>query len=546
MLKHLFVSNYALIDELSLDFDSGLTIITGETGAGKSILLGALRLVLGERADQKSVKNQDQKCVIEAHFDIAKLNLEPFFEANDLDYDAISILRREILPSGKSRAFINDIPVVLPVLNDLSSKLIDIHSQFETAELLKTEFQFNWIDIVANQTNLLLEFRNQLAEYHRNKSELLEIKNRKIEFEKEMDYNTFLFEELEQAQLENIEITALEDEQYQLENAEEIAANLSESIQFFDGEEFGIISGLNKVSSISKHFSTDLQSRIEAVKIEAKDIKDELNIALENLEINPSRLVEVQQTLNKINNLLQKHHALEVNDLIDIREDLNKKLEANLNLDIQISNLKKEIERLEIQLNTMASQISKNRQKVIPEMQLYIANAMSQLGMPNTRLAFNLEDAKDFNLFGKNTLDLKFSANKGIDPKSIDKAVSGGERSRLMLAVKEYVAKNQALPTLILDEIDTGVSGKIAESVGAIMFEASKNLQIIAITHLPQVAAYGHQHLKVKKSIENGTTLTLVTRLNKEERIQEIAQMLSGKNISNAAIEQAKQLLKIT
>ena len=546
MLKHLFVSNYALIDELSLDFDSGLTIITGETGAGKSILLGALRLVLGERADQKSVKNQDQKCVIEAHFDIAKLNLEPFFEANDLDYDAISILRREILPSGKSRAFINDIPVVLPVLNDLSSKLIDIHSQFETAELLKTEFQFNWIDIVANQTNLLLEFRNQLAEYHRNKSELLEIKNRKIEFEKEMDYNTFLFEELEQAQLENIEITALEEEQYQLENAEEIAANLSESIQFFDGEEFGIISGLNKVSSISKHFSTDLQSRIEAVKIEAKDIKDELNIALENLEINPSRLVEVQQTLNKINNLLQKYHALEVNDLIDIREDLNKKLEANLNLDIQISNLKKEIERLEIQLNTMASQISKNRQKVIPEMQLYIANAMSQLGMPNTRLAFNLEDAKDFNLFGKNTLDLKFSANKGIDPKSIDKAVSGGERSRLMLAVKEYVAKNQALPTLILDEIDTGVSGKIAESVGAIMFEASKNLQIIAITHLPQVAAYGHQHLKVKKSIENGTTLTLVTRLNKEERIQEIAQMLSGKNISNAAMEQAKQLLKIT
>ena len=545
MLTYLFVSNYALIDELSLDFDRGLTIITGETGAGKSILLGALKLVLGERADLKSVKNPEQKCVVEAHFDLSKLNIEAFFTENDIDFELITILRREILPSGKSRAFINDVPVVLNKLNELSTVLIDIHSQFETAELLKDSFQFAWIDAVAGQQSKVAEFSAELQNFNSKRKRLDELEKQRVQNQKDLDYNTFLFEELTAASLDGLSVENLENEQFRLENAEEIAANLSETIQLFENEEFGILNALNMVLTKSKAFPEDLKERLEAIRIESKDLNDELNATLDSTEINQERLIEVQQRLNTVNQLLSKHQVQQVEELISVREELNQKLLSGVEADSEASKLKKDIERTEKALDAKAKIISEGREKVIPLIEEEVAASMKKLGMPNSVLDFNLSEAGQFNAFGKNEIDLKFSANLGMVPKSIDKAVSGGERSRLMLAVKESVAKHQELPTLILDEIDTGVSGKIAESMGEIMAEAAANLQIIAITHLPQVAAFGNHHFKVMKYEKDNTVTTQVIPLDTDEKINEIAQMLSGKNVSTAAIAQAKQLLKI-
>ena len=543
MLTHLFVSNYALIDELSLDLSDGLTIITGETGAGKSILLGALKLVLGERADLKSIKSQENKCIVEAHFDISKLKLKPFFAENDLDYEDVSILRREILPSGKSRAFVNDVPVVLNVLNSLSSILIDIHSQFETANLLKESFQFDWVDAVANQQKDVADFYDQLQIFQLKQKELSSLEKQKAEFQKEFEYNSFLFEELTAAQLEDISFEELEAEQHLLENAEEIAANLSESIQVFENEEYGIILNLNQILNKSRTFPDALKQRIQALKIETNDVVTELNQYLEKLEINPEKLIEIQDRLNLVNQLFAKHQVQEINDLIDIREKLSQKLEDGFNVDSTITKLNKEISLLNQQLLDKAAVISAARQSVIPGIEREVVNSMKKLGMPNSVLKFNLQQTDDFNAFGRNKIDLKFTANKGMEPRNIDKAVSGGERSRLMLAVKESVAKHRELPTLILDEIDTGVSGKIAQSIGEIMADAANHLQIIAITHLPQVAAFGNHHLKVMKSESGNSTATKVIHLNEKERNEEIAQMLSGKNITDAAKEQAKQLL---
>lgn len=543
MLTHLQVSNYALIDQLSLNFDKGLTIITGETGAGKSILLGALRLVLGERADLKSVKDQNQKCMVEAHFDLKNLDLKPFFDENDLEYEENTILRREILPSGKSRAFVNDSPVVLPVLNELSQHLIDIHSQFETAELLKDSFQFSWVDTVAGNQTKVIEFRNELSAYQNSVKQLKDLKLQKAEFQKEFDYNSFLFNELSEAALDNVSLEELEQELYLLENAEDIAQSLSDSLAILENEEYGLVLNLNAILSKSKDFPQDLKERLYSLQIEVKDIQDELNETLEKTEINPERLSEVQNKLNILNSLIQKHHVNSVEELIEIREQLNEKLKTGLNVDERAEALTREIQKLENSLQKTGKEISVNRKKAIPGIENEILCALQKMGMPNSQIRIDLITGQTFNSFGTDQIQLLFSANKGMEAKSIEKAVSGGERSRLMLAIKQSVARHRELPTLILDEIDTGVSGKIAESVGEIMSETASNIQIMAITHLPQVAAFGNQHIKVLKSEEEGLTKTKVQELTEDERIEEIAQMLSGKKISDAAVEQAKQLL---
>ncbi|MDO5654858.1 MAG: DNA repair protein RecN [Flavobacteriaceae bacterium] len=544
MLTHLFVSNYALIDKLQLDFGPGLSIITGETGAGKSILLGALKLVLGSRADLSSIKDINTKCVVEAHFDISKLNLEWFFEENNLDFEEISILRREILPTGKSRAFINDVPVLLATLQTFSSFLIDIHSQFQTADLLKDSFQFNWIDAVAQQQADVQKFYHQWQEWNLNKNELKSLQEEKSAFLQEFEYNSYLFEELHQIDLRQISISELEQEQFNLENAEEISLEMSDVIQLIENEEIGVLAQLNEINSKSRFFSDSLKNRINTLRIEIKDIVIELIRDLENIEMNPQRLSEVQTQLNQINLLFQKHRVQEVEDLIQIKNELEKKLESTLQIDDTISKLKNQLKDLEEKLKTESEKIAQQRKKQIPLIEKEIGNSLQQLGMPNANLSILQTTSDHFNAFGKDSIELKFSANKGIEPKDIDKAVSGGERSRLMLAIKQSVAQHKELPTLILDEIDTGVSGKIAQSVGEIMAKAGKNLQIIAITHLPQVAALGNAHYKVLKLEKNQVTTTEVVALSEQERITEIAQMLSGKEVSAAAMEQASQLLK--
>lgn len=550
MLSHLYVSNYALIDELNLDFDSGLTMLTGETGAGKSILLGALKLVLGERADLKAIKNADKKCIIEAHFNLKNLNLKDFFEYNDVDYDDETILRREILPSGKSRAFVNDVPVTLKILNELSQNLIDIHSQFETADLLQDEFQFNWIDAFANQQEKVDAFFKELIKLLQVKKEIRNLETERATFQKQIDYHSFLFNELVEADLEKISVEALEQEQYLLENAEEVVLQISESLQIIENDEYGILNSINNLTSKSKLFSSflsekdDLKNRIDSLNFEIKDIAEALNNKLENIEINPERLQQVREKLNQINLLSQKHQANSVEELIAVREDLEQKLQKGFSVDELIKELLKESEKVESKLNKSTAQIRKNRLKVIPKIEKEILNTLHQLGMPNAQMSFELKESKNFNNFGKDDIQLLFSANKGIAQTSIEKSVSGGERSRLMLAIKQSVAKHKDLPTLILDEIDTGVSGKIAGSMGHIMHEASQHLQIIAITHLPQVAAYGKQHFKVEKVEKDKSTQTQVNRLNTEERIMEIAQMLSGEKVSEAAKAQAQELLK--
>lgn len=551
MLTHLFISNYALIDKLELDLESDLTTITGETGAGKSILLGALKLVLGDRADLNSVKNTSEKCIIEATFNISNLGLQKFFDENELDYEEQTIFRREILPSGKSRAFVNDMPTKLGVLSELSSKLIDIHSQFDTADLLNPEFQFQWVDAVAEQQNKVEDFSNLLKKYQSKVSEKNKLEKEKATFQKELDFNQFLFNELVEAKLEDYSLEELEEEEKLLENAEETALSLSEASQILDADEMGIVDLISQLQSKAKYFSefipnSDLKERIDSLLIEANDISADIQSKLEEIEANPPRLQEVKTKLNQLHTLLQKHQSADLSELIEVREDLENKIKKSFSVEEEIEELTKEIKELDKQLNLWAEEIRAKRIEVFPIIQDEIISTLNELGMPDAQLKFELNQEENFNPFGKDEIQLLFTANKGIQLKSIEKSTSGGERSRLMLAIKESVSKNKDLPTLILDEIDTGVSGKVAGSIGAVMNRMGKHMQVISITHLPQVAAYGKTHLKVVKFKKDESTTTSVNKLNHEERVNELAQIMSGDIITEAAKKQAEELLKLS
>ena len=549
MLTSLSIKNFALIEKLDIDFSENFSIITGETGAGKSILLGALGLVLGKRADLSSLKNKEEKCVIEAQFDIARYNLESFFEANDLDFEKETIIRREILSSGKSRAFVNDSPVNLQELQELGEYLIDIHSQHQTQELSEENFQFDIIDSMAGNTSEIAAYKSLLKKYRSLKTNLTALQSRLQDASKEQDYNSFLLEELLAAKLKSGEQEELESVFEQLNNVELIKENLDRAVSIAEEEQFGVLHNLKEIkASLQKiaSFSADYNSlfeRITSASIELDDIISELSQKAESLMSDPEQLELVNQKLQTIYNLQQKHQVKTVDELLLIQEDLDKKVISVDSLQQEIEQAEKEIAESESGLNTIAATINEKRQNAIPVLTEKLVAILELLGMPNVRFKIEVTLSDSYHANGKDNLQFLFAANKGSDFGLLKKTASGGEMSRIMLAVKSILAQYQKLPTIIFDEIDTGVSGEIAHKMGEIMREMSKTMQVFAITHLPQIAAKGNTHFKVFKSVVGDQTLSELKLLSADERVIEIAQMLSGKDISDSAINHAKALL---
>jgi DNA repair protein RecN (Recombination protein N) len=549
MITSLSIENFALIEKLSIDFSTGFSIITGETGAGKSILLGALGLVLGKRADLTSLKNKDEKCIIEAHFQISNYNLKSFFEANDLDYEAETIIRREILPSGKSRAFINDTPVNLQELQELSMYLIDVHSQHQTQELSEESFQFQIIDSIAGNQDVISEYSTVLKSYKKQKADLLQL-NTQIQLAlKEQDYNAFLLEELLAAKLESCDQLELEAVSEKLTNVEVIKENLEKSIAIASEEQFGVLQNIKEMKVAMQKaagFSSEYNSlfeRINSVAIEIDDIVEELNEATESLINDPEQLELVNQKLQLIYSLQKKHQVLNVAELLQIQNDLDDKVVSVSNLESEINALEKNIQITGLELDKLANIIHDNREKATPVLSQKLIEILEQLGMPNVRFNISINSTSNYFQNGKDELQFLFSANKGSDFGLLKKVASGGELSRIMLSVKAILAQYSKLPTIIFDEIDTGVSGEIANKMADIMKGMSVNMQVFAITHLPQIAAKGNVHFKVFKSIIGEQTLSELKLLSSEERVLEIAQMLSGNVVSDSALNHARALL---
>lgn len=551
MLKTLRVNNFAIIDQLEIDFHQGMTTITGETGAGKSILLGALKLVLGERADLKALKNVDEKCIIEAVFEIKNLELNDFFEENDLDYEDESILRRELLPSGKSRAFINDTPVKVSILQELSELLIDIHSQFNTPKIFEADFQLSMLDIYGENKDLLKEYRKDFNHYISTKKKIKDAQNSLENQSQDLEYKLHLWEELNNASLKNEELEQLEIEIKSLSNVEEIISILNETYQFLEHPEMGIISQLNeasnKLNKISDYNSqyNSIYERLISSKIELQDISGEMSSLIDSTEINPERLQEITDRYDLIHKLLRKHNVISVEELIAKRDELESQTSGFDNLSDLIIHLNKELNSISEKLEKQSIKIRKNRISSIEIIRKNILNTLSQLGMENSQLTIQLNETADFTATGKDEVLFLFSANKGMEPRIFEKSVSGGERSRLMLAIKKLLATHQHLPTLILDEIDTGISGKVANETGKVMQTMAENMQLLVITHLPQVASKGNYQLKVYKEVVNETTQTNVIELSQQQRLEEIAQMISGSELTDAAINQAKELMNL-
>jgi DNA repair protein RecN (Recombination protein N) len=549
MITSLSIKNYALIEKLAIDFSKGFSIITGETGAGKSIILGAIGLVLGKRADLTSLKNKEEKCIIEAQFEIGKYNLKEFFEANDLDYEDDTIIRREILPSGKSRAFINDSPVNLQELQDLSLYLIDIHSQQQTQELSDENVQFKIIDAIANNAEIITEYQKLLKSYKSDKSKLNALLKKQSDAGKEQEYHTFLLNELVAAQLKSGEQEELEADYEKLNNVEIIKESLDKSLVIANEEQFGVFHNLNEIKNALQKvalFSPEYQNlfeRVSSLTIEFDDVSKELESCSEKLLNDPVQLELVSQKLQLIYNLQKKHQVSSVDDLLQIQSDLGNSLLELDNMDEEIALLSKIIEEKAIELDDYASKIHGNRVNAIPKLSEQLVAILETLGMPNARFNMELQPSETYFQNGKDELQFLFSANKGTDFGLLKKVASGGEMSRIMLAVKAILAKYSKLPTLIFDEIDTGVSGEIAIRMGEIMKEMSNTMQIFAITHLPQIAAKGDSHFKVSKSTIGDDTQSELKLLSQEDRIIEIAQMLSGANISDSALNHAKELL---
>ncbi|MFV8361372.1 DNA repair protein RecN [Flavobacterium sp. LS1P3] len=549
MITSLSIKNYALIEKLSIDFSKGFSTITGETGAGKSIILGALGLVLGKRADLTSLKNKEEKCIIEAHFEISKYNLLSFFEANDLDYENDTIIRREILPSGKSRAFINDSPVNLQELQELSLFLIDIHSQQQTQELSDENVQFEIIDAIANNKETILEYQSLLKSYKSDKSKLNSLLKRQSESKKEQEYNTFLLDELVATQLKSGEQETLEADFEKLNNVEIIKESIDKSLAIANEEQIGVMHNLNeikvslqKIASFSNEYHSLLE-RITSVTIEFDDISNEMNRCSEKLINDPEQLDLISQKLQVIFNLQKKHQVSSVDELLEIQANLENSVLKLGNMEEEIAALIVSIEQKTIELDAFSTTIHNNRLDSIPVLSQKLITILETLGMPNVRFNIDIETTETYFQNGKDELQFLFSANKGTDFGLLKKVASGGEMSRIMLAVKAILAQYSKLPTLIFDEIDTGVSGEIAIRMGEIMKEMSQEMQIFAITHLPQIAAKGNAHFKVFKSTVGEDTLSELKLLNGEERVVEIAQMLSGTVVSDSALNHAKALL---
>ena len=549
MLVSISIKNYALINELHIDFSSGLSIITGETGAGKSILLGALGLVLGNRADSSSLKNTTTKCVVEAIISIDTYSLQDFFETEDIDYESNTILRREILPSGKSRAFVNDTPVTLLVLTALRARLIDIHSQHQTLQVSDQKFQFQLMDAVANNESQLASYKIGLASYTKEKKRLEEIQLAQREASLQYDYNSHLYNELLEAKLLEDEQELLEEKLDKINNVEEIKQNLSEALQLTTDENIGIQNllfsleqKLAKIASYSGEYQ-ELLDRISSVKIESDDIIGEIETAYESVDFNPTEAEQLNDRLQLIYNLQKKHYVNTISELLTIQSELFKKVNTVENAEQSLLDQATIVKGIANKLDAVALKISDARSKIILKLSKQLADILADLGMPHARFQIKNTLSENYYKNGKDSLEFLFSANKGGQYGELKKVASGGELSRVMLAIKKILSENSQLPTIIFDEIDSGVSGEISNKMAHIMSKMSQKMQVITITHLPQIAAKGNQHYKVFKEEVNNITITNLKQLSEDERIVEIAEMLSGKNISDSALTHAKELL---
>lgn len=550
MLNRLLIKNYALIDQLDINLSAGLNMLTGETGAGKSIILGALSLILGQRAESKYFYNQEKKCVIEGFFNIKGYLLKDYFDEFDLDYEDETILRREITADGKSRAFINDTPVNLSILKGLGERLIAIHSQHATLEINTEEFQFMTLDSVGNNTTLLAQYQETFKQYKETHKQLIALEEEMKQAQTEADYHQFLFDELASAKLAIDEQEELEQEQHQLSHAEEIKRSLLNAYFLLSEHDQPVIQALKEAlqqiqqaERFVPHLK-ELTERLQSSLIEIKDIAEEIEQTERGVLFDEERLNVVNDRLSLLFQLQQKHHVSQVTDLIQIREDLNIKLAKQASNDEELTQLTSRYQQLEQACKELAAQLHQSREKAIPVVQKEVTHVLHEVGMPNSTLQIQLAPASQLRAFGSDTIQFLFSANKGMQPQPMSKVASGGELSRLMLSIKSLVAKTTALPTMIFDEIDTGISGEVALKVGQVMEDMAQYLQVIAITHLPQIASKGNTHYQVYKTDTASITRTHMRQLTEEERVIELAQMLSGSNPGEAAIQHAKELLK--
>ncbi|HNP19431.1 MAG TPA: DNA repair protein RecN [Fulvivirga sp.] len=549
MLKHLSIKNYALIQELSISPSDNLNIITGETGAGKSIMLGAVGLLLGNRADTKSLLNSDVKCVIEGQFDISNYNIKPLFEKEDLDYEALTILRREISPSGKSRAFVNDTPVNLEVLKKLGVKLVDVHSQHETLQLSKNNFQLRLIDVYADTVALRKDY---FASFHAYKQALQlfeQLKSEKSEADKEGDYNNFLLEELVTANLKADEQESLEETVRLMENAEEIKLKLNQSIDLLSNSEYSVTNGLqqlrslfNQLAKYGEHYKGILE-RLESSFVEINDIATEVEKEEERVNFNPEEAQLAQERLSLIYQLQQKHNALSIHNLLEIQSELEEKVLHTSNLEDQIKEAEANVTQLAATCESKAAELTKRRMACFKSLTTELVGLLQQVGISDAHIDIDRK-AIPLEASGADFVHILFSANKGIAPQELSKVASGGEFSRFMFCIKYILAAKVALPTIIFDEIDTGVSGEIAIKLGVMMKKMAQNHQLITISHLPQIAAIGDQHYFVYKDSSLAKAVSKIKELNDEDRITEIAKMIGGDQPSSIAFENAKELMQ--
>ena len=552
MLQQLYIKNFTLIDELNIELHPGFSVITGETGAGKSIILGAIGLLLGQRADSKSIKQGADRCVIEAHFDLSRYDLKPFFDENDIEYDDHdTIIRRELTAAGKSRAFINDTPVALTMLKELGDQLMDVHSQHQNLLLNKQDFQLNVVDILANDSKELEAYQQSFANYQQKTKELNQLREEIERNRQNADFLQFQYEELEAAHLAEGEQEELEQQSETMSHAEDIKTALYEADNALNGDEYGVVSQVksayNALNGISKVMpkTSALTERLDSCRIELKDIAEEVSQLLERTDFDPAELESINNRLDRLYELEKKYHAESVEELIEQRDSLKQKLSHIENSDEAVSEMEKEVAQLRSLCEQRAKSVSKMRQATAKQMRSQLAQRLEALGMPHARFDVSVTQT-ELGKNGQDNVSFLFSANTSTPLQPVSQVASGGEIARVMLSLKAMISGAVKLPTIIFDEIDTGVSGKIAEKRAQIMQEMGRTeRQVISITHLPQIAALGSHHYRVSKEETKNGTVSHMTELNNEERITEIAQMLSGSDISDAAIQNAKELLKV-
>jgi len=550
MLRSLYIKNYALIDSLEIDFEPGFSVITGETGAGKSIILGALSLILGQRADIKAIKQGESKCVIEGSFDVSAYDLRAFCEEKGIEYDPDSyILRREILSTGKSRAFINDSPVSLSDLKELGGQLIDIHSQHQNLLLSDTRFQMQVVDALAGNKELLSRYQQAFHQYKQSEKALAELREVVRKSKEEEDYLRFQIESLTEAALQEGEQEELENELETLTHAEDIKSALFKIHSLLSDDDKGIVlglkEGLNTSQQLAKVYarSEEISERLQTAYIDLKDLASEMDKLANDVEFNPERLAFIESRLDLIYTLQKKYHVNAVSELLALYEEFKQKIENIESSDQQVEALEKEVHEKSEKVFALAKQLTDSRTSITDSFEKDLTDRVAYLGMPNIRFRSEIITEKHPNIYGLDTVLFQFSANKNVPLQPVAEIASGGEISRLMLCLKSMIAGATALPTIIFDEIDTGVSGEIADKMGEVMREFGKNMQVLAITHLPQIAAKGKAHYKVYKLDDEHTTTTNLVRLSEEERLTEIARMLSGSTVTEAAIQNAKVML---